>query len=73
MKSYTIEIQQENVAEKVLWFLKHIKDEGVVIKENHLENQEIKDSIKQAVNELNLIKQGKLEARPIEDLLNALT
>ena len=72
MKSYTIEIQQEGVAEKVLWFLKHFKDEGIEIKENVLENQELRNSIKQAVNELNLVKQGKLEAKPVEDLLNAL-
>ena len=29
MKSYTLEIEQENVAEKVIWLLKHFKDEGI--------------------------------------------
>lgn len=72
MKSYTLEIEQENVAEKVIWLLKHFKDEGITIKENNSMNQEIKNSIKQSVNEINMIKQGKIKARPIEDLLNAL-
>ena len=35
-------------------------------------NQEVKNSITQAVNEMNMIKKGKIEAKPIEDLLNAL-
>ena len=72
MKSYTVEFEHENIAEKVIWLLKHFKDEGITIKENNSMNQEIKNSIKQSVNEINMIKQGKIKARPIEDLLNAL-
>ena len=72
MKSYTLEIEKENVAEKVIWLLKHFKDEGITIKENNSVNQEVKNSITQAVNEMNMIKKGKIEAKPIEDLLNAL-
>ena len=72
MKSYTLEIEQENVAEKVIWLLKHFKDEGITIKENNSVNQEVKNSITHAVNEMNMIKKGKIEAKPIEDLLNAL-
>ena len=72
MKSYTLEIEQENVAEKVIWLLKNFKDEGITIKENYSVNQEVKNSITQAVNEMNMIKKGKIEAKPIEDLLNAL-
>ena len=72
MKSYTLEIEQENVAEKVICLLKHFKDEGITIKENYSVNQEVKNSITQAVNEMNMIKKGKIEAKPIEDLLNAL-
>ena len=45
MKSYTLEIEQENVAEKVIWLLKHFKDEGITIKENNSVNQEVKNSI----------------------------
>ena len=72
MKSYTVEFEHENIAEKVIWLLKHFKDEGITIKENNSMNQEIKNSIKQSVNKINMIKQGKIKARPIEDLLNAL-
>ncbi|MFH1321959.1 MAG: hypothetical protein ABII90_15070 [Bacteroidota bacterium] len=34
--------------------------------------QEISDGIKQAVKEVNLIKKGKLKARPVKDLLDEL-
>ena len=34
--------------------------------------EEILDGIKQAVKEMNLIKQGKLKARPAKDFLNEL-
>jgi len=73
MKKYTLEIQNESVAEKVLWMLKHFQDEGISIKENNTNNDdELKNSLKQSVREINQIKQEKLEAKPIEDLLNAL-
>ncbi len=35
-------------------------------------NSELLSELKDAVDELNLVKQGKLKARPIEDLLNEL-
>jgi len=34
--------------------------------------QEILDGIKQAVKEINLIKKGKLKARPVKELLDEL-
>jgi hypothetical protein len=34
--------------------------------------QQLKVEMKQAIKELNLVKQGKLKARPIEDLLNEI-
>lgn len=36
------------------------------------EKQQLVEEIKEAVKELNLIKAGKKEARPAEDLLNEL-
>ena len=72
MKKYTLEIQNELVAEKVLWMLKHFQDEGISIKENNTNNDKLKNSLEQSVRELNQIKQGKLEATLIEDLLNEL-
>ena len=41
---------------------------------NYIEptKEEILEGIRQAVKELNLIKKGKLKARPLKDLLNEL-
>mgnify|MGYP007084936120 CR=1 FL=1 len=72
MKSYTLHIEHSSVAEKVIWLLNHFQNEGVTIKENDSAVRDIKNSIKQAVNEINMVKSGKLEARPVDDLLNAL-
>lgn len=72
MKTYRLEVE-DNILDKVLWMLNHFKDDGVVLKEEIAEPAiDVKLSIKQAVNELNMIKDGTLKARPIEDLLNAL-
>lgn len=32
MQTYTLKIQHDNVAEKVVWLLKHFENEGVIIK-----------------------------------------
>ncbi len=53
--------------------LQHFKDDGLVIKEQTDSPQsDIKKSIKQSVNEINMVKNGKLQAKPVEDLLNVL-
>ena len=33
MKTLTLEIQNESIAEKVIWMLSHFKNDGVVVKE----------------------------------------
>ncbi|WP_421829395.1 hypothetical protein [Larkinella sp.] len=40
--------------------------------EEELTKTELKAEIRQAVQEVNLIKKGKLKARPIQDLLDEL-
>ncbi|MGE0737783.1 hypothetical protein [Sulfurimonas sp.] len=73
MKTLTLEIRDETIFEKVIWMLQHFKNDGLIIKEDVYPTQEdAKSSIKRAVNELNMAKDGKLNAKPIEDLLNAL-
>jgi len=71
MKRYTLEIQNESVADKVLWVLSQFKNAGVDIKEED-NNISINSSIKQAVNEINMVKSGKLKAKSVDCLLNAL-
>lgn len=73
MKTLTLEIRDETILEKVIWMLQHFKNDGLIIKEDFSPAQEdTKSSIKRAVNELNMAKEGKLNAKPIEDLLSAL-
>ena len=73
MKTLTIEIPNDSLAEKVLWMLKHFAMDGVIIKENDSHNfSEVVSSLSQSVNEMNLIKDGKLSAKSIEVLFNEL-
>ena len=63
---------------KLAFFLEVIKKFDFVsvkkiITNNEAEgNKEILEGIKQAVNEINLVKQGKLKSRPAKDLLGEL-
>jgi len=40
--------------------------------ENDPSKEEIKAEIRQAVIEMNLVRQGKMKSRPVEDLLDEL-
>jgi transcription termination factor NusB len=55
MQTYTLKIQHENIAEKVLWVLKHFEKDGVIIQKDEEQNS-IKSSIKKSVKELNEVK-----------------
>jgi len=74
MKELTIQIQNDSVADKLIWMLKHFHSEGVLIKETsqYSAPSDVEVSITNAVNELNLLKEGKLQAKPVKDLLSAL-
>ena len=71
MQTYTLKIQQENIAEKVLWVLKHFEKDGVIIQKDEEQNS-IKSSIKKSVKELNEVKTGNLKAKDVSELLSAL-
>ncbi|NOS91115.1 MAG: hypothetical protein HOP30_04275 [Cyclobacteriaceae bacterium] len=53
---------------KSLSFVKKVK----TVDEDEPTKEEILEGIRQAVKEVNLIKQGKLKARPVQDLLDEL-
>jgi hypothetical protein len=73
MKTLTIEIPNDSIAERVVWMLNHFTIDGLIIKENTSHNlSDIENSIKQSVDEMNLINEGKLSANPIEKLFNEL-
>ena len=67
MRTIRLEIQNENIVDKLLWMLSHFKNDGVTIREDSIES-----SIKNSVDEMNEIKKGNLKARDIDELLNEL-
>jgi len=67
-----VNFQNETIAQKVLWMLEHFQDDGVeVIKLDNTDN-EIVNNFKNGLNEINLIKQGKVTSRPVQNFLNEL-
>lgn len=73
MHTVTIDVPNESILNKILLVLNNFKSEGVVIREDDsLSPMEVENSIAKAVRQMNLIKKGKLKARPIEELLSEL-
>jgi hypothetical protein len=68
----TVNFQNETIAQKVLWILEHFKNDGVEVVKLDNSDDEIIDNFKNGLNEINLIKQGKLTSRPVQDFLNDL-
>ncbi len=71
----TIDVK-ESALDKFMNMLNSFKSEVKIIdrgdEESHLSPSEVKDNIAAAVRELNLVLEGKLKAKPIEELLNEL-
>ena len=57
---------------KISFFMELIKNFDFIKVEDGVSKSAIKANIKQGVKELNLIRQGKLKAKPINQLLNEL-
>ena len=72
MRTLTLEIQDKTIADKILWMLQHFKNDGLVIRQEDESTDDLKESIQQSVHEINMIHNGTLKAKPVEDLLNAL-
>jgi protoporphyrinogen oxidase len=67
-----VNFQNETIAQKVLWMLEHFKNDGVeVVKIDNTDN-EIINNFKTGLNEINLINQGDLTSRPVQEFLNEL-
>lgn len=69
-----VNFQNETIAQKVLWMLEHFQNDGVeVIKlDNSNSDDEIINSFKDGLAEINLVKEGKLSSRPVQEFLNEL-
>jgi len=71
----TINISNEQLFERIVWFLNGFKNQGVEIVEssvNDLSKQDILKNLEQSVNEMNRIKEGRVEAMDVRSLLNEL-
>ena len=67
-----VNFPNETIAQKILWFLEKFRDDGVEVIKIDDNDEEILNNFKQGLEEIKLINQGKLKARPIEEFLDEL-
>ena len=67
-----VNFQDETIAQKVLWMLEHFKNDGVEVIKLDSSDDTIIDNFKDGLKEIALIKQGKINSRPIQEFLNEL-
>jgi len=52
--------------------LEHFQDDGVEVIKLDNTDDEIINNFKNGLNEINLVKQGKMNSRPVQEFLNEL-
>ena len=67
-----VNFPNETIAQKVLWLLEHFKNDGVEVIQLDDSDEEIIHNFKEGLNEIKLINQGKLKAKPIKEFLDEL-
>ena len=67
-----VNFQDETIAQKVLWILEHFKNDGVEIIKIDSSDDTIIDNFRDGLKEIELIEQGKLTSRPVQEFLNEL-
>ena len=67
-----VNFQDETIAQKVLWILEHFKNDGVEIIKIDSSDDTIIDNFRDGLKEIELIEQGKLTSRPVQEFLNKL-
>ena len=68
----TVRIEDEAVAQKVLWMLERFENDGVEIVQLDDDDDMIINSFKEGLKEVQLIKKGELSARPVQEFLDEL-
>jgi len=68
----TINIANEELFDKILWFLNSFKNQGLENKHISLSKNKILDNLETSVKEMQLIKEGKIKAINARDLLDEL-
>jgi len=67
-----VNFENDIIAQKVLWILEHFKNDGVEVIKLDNTDDEIINNFKIGLKEIELINQGKLTSRPIQEFLNEL-
>ena len=67
-----VNIENDTIAQKVLWFLEHLKNDGVEVIKIDDDNEYILNEFRNGLREIKLIEDGKLKSKPIEKLLNEI-
>ena len=67
-----VNFENDTIAQKVLWILEHFKNDGVEVIRLDNTDDEIINNFKSGLKEIDLINQGKLTSRPVQDFLNEL-
>jgi len=67
-----VNFENETIAQKVLWMLEHFKNDGVEVVQLDTIDNEVINNFKDGLNEIELINQGELDSRPVQEFLNEL-
>ncbi len=67
-----INIEDEAVAQKVLWFLDHLRDDGVEIISIDDKKEEILRNFQEGLEELKRAQKGLLSPKEVGEFLNEL-
>ncbi len=67
-----LNFRDESIAQKVLWLLEHFKNDGVEVIPLDDSDTEIIANFKEGLDELALIREGKLASRNVQELLDEL-
>lgn len=67
-----VNFQNETIAQKVLWMLEHFQNDGVEVIKLDNKDDVIINNFKDGLEEISLLKQGKLTSRPVQEFLNEL-
>ena len=67
-----VNFQNDAIAQKVLWFLDHFKNEGVDVIRLDTGDDEVLEHFRDGLQEVQQITQGEISSRPVQEFLNAL-
>jgi hypothetical protein len=67
-----VNFQNDTIAQRVLWMLEHFKNDGVEVIQLENRDDEIINSFKTGLHEIEQIEKGTLTSRPVNEFLNEL-